>query len=695
VKEILIEIGTEEIPSGFLVDLMGHIGEDLGKVLGENLIVFGEVKTFLTPRRIALIVRNVGEKQRVEKLVIQGPPVRIAYNNGKPTKALESFLKKNSAELQDIKSVETPRGEYVAIEKVVGGRDVKEVLPGALKRFISSIKFPKSMRWNSTGVTFARPIRWIVALWGDEVLDLEYAGVRSGRLSRGHRFLGKDVEISSPEDYEKLLEREKVIVDVERRKSIILDELNKLASEVNGRINLSEKLLNEVTFLVEYPRVVRGRIEEKYLDLPPEVIITTAEHHQKYFTASDSNGKLLPYFFTVSNMPIEDMSEIVKGNERVLRSRLEDAEFFFREDLKTPLIDLLEKLKGVTYQRKLGSLYDKVMRIKDLSEAITEKLNWIGEREKIIRTALLSKCDLLTDMVYEFPELQGVMGKEYALRQGEDEDVAWGIYEHYLPRFAGDELPSRKTGIVVALADKIDTVVSGFVGGLKVTGGQDPFGLRRAAIGVITILIEKEIFLNLSELIEIPFERLMELAGKDKKVRGKEPEKIKEEIIDFFLVRFENILAERGIRKDIIRAVSSVEFSDPYLVFLKIKAINEFVEREDFRDLSIAYKRVLNILKGQTPAVNDFSEELLVEESERKLWEEFKKFQKSFSQSMEQLNFKKAMEEILLLKPFIDKFFDDVLVMSEDEKIRNNRLSLLYFISREFRKMADFSQIIS
>ncbi len=684
-KDLLLEIGTEEIPAGFLNELVEEIGEEFRSRLGDRLIKVNDVKVYATPRRIGILATGVNEKQEIRKILLQGPPVKVAYKDGEPTRALQSFLNKNGLTPEEIKEVDTPRGKYVAAEKTVGGGDVYPLLKDLIEEFIASIHFPKSMRWNSTGVTFARPIRWIVAMWGSDVIPVEYAGVKSNRVTRGHRFLSGSLEVEDPAGYEQLLLQGKVMADHNGRRELIKRELDRLAGEVGGTIPSNEDLLDEVTFLVEYPVVLRGNIDEKFLDLPDEVIITSAEHHQKYFTAVDPEGRLLPYFFTVSNMPIEDTSLIVRGNERVLKSRLEDAEFFFREDLKRPLESLIEKLKGVTYQKKLGSMYDKVMRDLEIGRFVTDDLGWSDQWQKIERTIKLCKCDLMTNMVYEFPELQGVMGKEYALRQGEDEDVAYGIFEHYLPRFADDVLPERRTGIVSSIADKLDTVVSGFAAGLKVTGGQDPFGLRRSAIGILQIVIKKELLLNLRKAMDVAFEAVSKQGIRSK---GKI-----EDVEEFFKVRFENILGEEGYRRDLVRAVIDEDFSRPYEALLKIRAIADFLEDERFRDLSIVYKRVVNILKKQKPDVEKFSEELFSEDGERTLWREFKEFEKTYESYLEKMEFGKAMESILGLKPAIDKFFDDVLVMAEDEKVRNNRLSLLFFISREFKKLADFSKI--
>ncbi len=684
-KDLLLEIGTEEIPAGFLNDLLIGIKEKFLVLLEENLIEVGEINVYATPRRISVLVENVAEKQKVKMVSIQGPPVKVAYKDGKPTRALESFLEKNSLTLENIKVIDTPRGEYVKADKEVGGKDVFPLLKELLEEFIKSIHFPKSMRWNATGVTFARPIRWLVALWGNEIIPLEYAGVKAGNITKGHRFLSGNVEIIAPVNYKELLLKNMVMVDQENRKSIIVNQLKELANKVEGKIPSNEELLSEVTYLVEYPVVLMGKINEKFLDLPDEVIITSAQHHQKYFTAVDQNGKLLPYFFTVSNMPVADTSLIVKGNERVLKSRLEDAEFFFREDLKKPLESLLEKLKGVTYQKKLGSVYDKIIRDLKIGQVIAEDLNWMNIWEKIERTIKLSKCDLLTNMVYEFPELQGIMGKEYALRQGEDNDIAIGIFEHYLPRFSDDRLPERKTGIVASIADKLDTVVSGFAVGLKISGGQDPFGLRRAAIGILQIILGKDLYLNLSRGIDAAIESVEEQGIKSKATA--------DDIEEFFKVRFENIVGEYGYRRDLVRAVIDEDFSKPVVALKKIKAIAEFLEDPSFKDLSVVYKRVLNILKNKEPDLEIFSPNLLIEQSERNLWEAFEDFKQVFEQYLEKMSFREAMESILHLKPVIDKFFDDVLVMAEDEKLRNNRLALLTFINMEIRKLADFSKI--
>ncbi len=684
-KDILLEIGTEEIPAGFLVDLLPEFKKKFESLLRDNLVKYKKVELFATPRRIVSIAWGV-EELREEKVVkIQGPPEKIAFKDGNPTKAYESFVKKNALSPEDVKKEKTARGIYLYAEKAIGGGEVKEILPELFKDYVFSMHFPKSMRWNESRVAFARPVRWIVALWGKELVHFDFAGVTSGRISQGHRFLGEEFEVKDAKDYLESIRREFVIIDGEERKRIILEELKNLSEEVKGTIPPNEELLNEVVYLVEYPEVLRGNIDKKFLNLPEEVIIISAQHHQKYFTAVDKNGRLLPYSFTVSNMPIDDTSEIIRGNERVLRSRLEDAEFFFREDLKIPLIELLEKLKDVTYQKKLGSIYDKVLRDIEIANYVIDNLGWNDIREKVERTLKLAKCDLLTDMVYEFPELQGVMGKEYAIRQGEDEEIAEGIWEHYLPRFAGDELPLHRTGIVASLSDKIDTVVSGFAAGLKITGAQDPFGLRRAAIGTILILLEKELLLSLSGTIKVAFTSLEN--------QGSRAKNDIQTVEKFFKVRFENILSDRGFRKDLIQAIIDENFDVPYEAFLKIVALSNFIQDRAFIDLSIVFKRVVNILRGQKPVIEKFSEGLLTEDTEKLLYDKFLKFKDEFESLMGKKEFILAMQRILQLKPVIDKFFDDVLVMTDDEKLRNNRLSLLQMISDTFRKLANFSKI--
>lgn len=684
-KELLLEIGTEEIPSSFVLMALKEIEENAKKLFETYRIGFSEIKALGTPRRLTLYMGQVEEKQRDFVTEVLGPAKRVAYDEkGNPTKAALGFARGQGVKVEELHIKATDRGEYVCVIKRKQGGETGTLLRKILPELITSLSFPKSMRWGETRLRFARPIHWILALFGGEVIDFQLEELRSGSLTYGHRFLKPQaIPVQNFSTYLQALREAYVIVDPNERRESIRKQLVEVASQLGGKPLEDEALLDTVTFLVEYPKVIWGQFNPSYLKLPRELLITTLREHQKYFSVVDSKGQLLPYFLVVSNMVARDMSIIRQGNERVLKARLADAEFFFHEDQKRSLETRLEDLKQVIFQEKLGTSYEKVQRFTQLAlylaSIIDESL-----KPLVARTAQLCKADLVTEMVKEFPNLQGIMGSEYARLSGEPEEVVKGILEHYRPRFAGDAIPESTSGALVSLADKLDTIVGCFGVNLIPTGSEDPYALRRQALGIIHIILGKEYSLSLNDLIS---QSLQLLQGK----LLRPPEEVKKEVLEFFKVRFINLLTSQGIRQDTIEAVLSVEFDDLVDSYKRILALAEFRNDPGFESLLIAFKRVINIIpKGFSGKVNP---NLFVHDEEKDLYQAVLKIKDLVTSAFAQKEYKKALAEISTLRSPVDRFFTGVLVMVEDPEIRANRLALLDTIADLFRGFADFSKL--
>jgi len=682
--ELFLELGTEEIPAGFIPRALNDMENLLRQELEQARVSYGEVRTFATPRRLAIAVADVSRVQQRQELEVTGPPARIAYDEqGQPTKAAIGFARTNGVEVTDLKIVQTDKGEYLGISKVIEGGNTNDHLPGMLTRVINKISFKKSMRWKDLDVRFARPVHWIVALYGGEVVPVTYGDLHSGCRSRGHRFMAPDeFVVTGVKDYQEKALQHHVIVDIAARRQLIEEQLQALADQLGGRINPDDDLLQEVTFLVESPQALAGSIEAHFLQLPPELLITSMREHQRYFTLVDKQDKLLPHFITVANTHAVDPTVVVAGNERVLKARLADAMFFWREDQKTPLVTRLDALKKVVYQAQLGTSFEKVERFGALAASLAEQ--FVPEALELTRrAALLAKCDLETAMVYEFPELQGVMGREYALLEGEDTRVATAIYEHYLPTQAGGVLPSDDVGAFVSIADKIDTICGCFSVGLIPTGTADPYALRRNAIGILSIILDRGYALSIPELIS------RSVALLDSK-RQRPAQEIVAEVVAFIRLRLVNQLAQQ-YPADVVDAVLSASFTAPVDALARIKALSTLKQRADFDLLSVAFKRVGNMVKQQVTAQIDSY--LLVEASEKDLYRQLLLVEKEVSVAVAQGDYVGALEAVARLRKPVDAFFDDVMVMVDDVPIRNNRLALLTAISALFSGIADFSRL--
>ena len=683
-KDLFLEIGCEEIPAGFIPKALADMELLMRRELESARLEFGEIVTLGTPRRLVLAVRALAERQPDAELTAMGPAKSVAYDKeGNPTKAAQGFARGQGVEVSALKLVATEKGEYLAAVKSEIGRETAELLTEMLPRLVAAIPFKKSMRWSDLEVRFARPIHWIVALFDGVVVPFSFGNIDSGSVSRGHRFMANST--FPVRDFAHYLEecgRHFVIPDPAQRKEIIRREIGRVAKLAGGNVLPDEGLLEQVTFLVEYPSAVAGTFSPDFLAVPREVLITSMREHQRYFSLVDDAGKLLPGFITINNTLTEDPSVVVKGNERVLRARLSDARFFFEEDKKVPLESRVEALKSVVYQAKLGTSYEKMERFRELAAYLAAGLN-PGVQEKVRKAATLCKADLVTGMVGEFPEVQGIMGREYALHEGYDREVANAIAEHYLPNQAGGELPASDIGAFVSLADKMDTICGCFSVGLIPTGSADPYALRRSALGIINIILEKGYRLKLNGFITASLDLL---AAKTSRPR----EEVQRDVLEFFRVRFLNLLADR-FPADVVDAVVAISFDDLVQASSKISALSEFRKREDFGPLAVAFKRVCNIVKEgvDTPV----AAELFEDPAEGALHQALQSVSGTVAGAVASGDYLAALSGIATLKEGVDLFFEKVMVMAEDERVRGNRLALLTGIARLFAQLADFSRL--
>ena len=685
-KELLLEIGTEEIPAGFVPQALTDLESLAKRELETSRIDFNGVRTLGTPRRLVLVIESVSENQRDEEIKKIGPSKQAAFDSkGNPTKAAIGFAKSQSVPVESLTIIQTEKEEYACAVKKESGKPTPELLSSLLPKWILSIPFQKSMKWADVAIHFARPIHWILALFGGEVVPFEVGNILSGKITYGHRFMHPGpIAVKDFESYLHETNGASVIVDPLKRKKKIEDEMIREGAGVSGRVLRDEDLLKEVNFLVEYPVALCGAFDSGFLSLPKEILIHSMKEHQRYFPVADDHGQLLPHFVCISNIQPKNREIVVKGNEKVLKARLSDAVFFFEDDLKVPLDKRVEQLKKVVFQAKLGTSYEKVMRFKQLALWMTERID-PGLRERVERASHLCKADLVTGMVGEFPKLQGIVGREYARLSKERPEVAEAIYEHYLPGFAGDRLPSGPVGDIVSVADKMDTIVGCFGVGLVPTGTADPFGLRRQALGIIRIILEKKYSLSLRGLVEESERQL-----KEKMERP--AEQVKEEVLDFFRVRYQNFLLDKEYPFDVTDAVLSVSFDELFDVQGRIDAIRKAREWKDFESIVVAFRRAMNILKGSPPK-REVNPSLFTEPAEQNLYQSFVKAKEKIGLHLNKRDYPAALMEMVQMKKPIDAFFDGVMVMVEDEKIRNNRLALLDEIGKLFLRIADFSKL--
>ncbi len=683
-SELLLEIGTEEIPARFLPPVMQEMAESLRKKLDQARIGVGEIVTWATPRRLALVAQEVaaGQSEAVQEII--GPPKAVAFDAaGNPTPAALGFAKNQGVSITDLVEVDTPRGIYLAVSKSAAGRTTAECLPEILPEFIMGLSFPKSMRWGALQESFARPIHWILALLNGQVVNFPLADVASGALTYGHRFLAPQaIEVRDAASYVEALKKAHVLVDPATRRAFLEQELAQAAAGVGGEVVPNPGLLEENTFLVEYPSVVVGSFDKKFLALPDEVLITSMREHQRYFSLRGKDGKLLNHFIAVNNTLTRNPAVVAQGHERVLRARLSDAMYFYEVDRKTPLENRVEALKGVTFHSALGTSYEKMERFRDLAVAMCRVAPNL--KDKVYRAATLAKADITTEMVGEFPSLQGVMGEKYSLLSGEGPQVATALFSHYLPRHADDILPGDLIGALVGLGDRLDTVCGFFGVGLNPTGTADPYGLRRHALAIIRILRAQQLHLDLPEIVWKSLELL-------KAKISRTPEETALEVLDFFQTRLQHLLLAEGFSQETVAAVLAAGWRDLVDAVDKVQALEEIRRSPDFPTLAVAFKRVINISRGAEAGEVD---ELLFEHPEEKqLWEAAMLMESEVAAALERRDYATVSRSLAELKGPVDAFFDKVLVMAEDERVRKNRLSLLARISASFLQMADFSKI--
>lgn len=682
-KTLLLEIGTEEVPAHVMPGILSQLKENAAKTFEELRIEYKNIKTLGTPRRSALLVEGLAEQQADLSKENRGPAVNIAFDaDGNPTKAAQGFARGQGVKPEELV---TKDGYVYAMVHEKGGQTV-DLLRETLKGLVDGLNFPNNMHWADLDYKFIRPLRWLVALYGQDVIDFEVANVKSGRTSRGHRFLSEgDFEIANAEDYVEACRKASIIVDQNERCEMIRQQIAEVAAANGGQAEVNEDLLEEVLYLVEYPTALCGKFDEKYLALPAEAVITPMRDHQRYFPVL-KDGQLLPLFITIRNGGKEHLETVQHGNERVLRARLEDAQFFFDEDRKKTLEQHGEKLKTVVFQDGLGTIYDKALRLEVLAGYIADAIG-ANEQDKkdAVRAAKLAKADLVTGMVTEFTELQGVMGREYALLDGETKAVAQAIDEHYMPRFAGDSQPASVAGRIVSLADKIDTIVGTFSRGLIPTGSQDPFALRRQALGIVNMLKEAQYHISLSQLVAKAME-LLKIADAGQQA------KLQNDVADFMKLRLKNVLADAGIRYDVVDAVF-VTVDDIYGVFLRAQAVNEAV-KQDMEKTIQAFVRTGNIARKAEDVQAAVEADLLAEQVEKDLYKAYEDASDKAEKEIAAQDYAGAIATLSQLAAPIDAFFDGVMVMDKDEKIKNNRLGLLKLVDNLICQVADFSKIV-
>lgn len=678
------------MPAGFVRPALEQLKANAVTGLKEARLESRRVLGFATPRRLALMVEGLGEHQWHDTSVLTGPPVKIAYDaGGAPTKAALGFARRAGVPVESLTTTRTPSGEYLQAEVHDGGRPAEEVLPGAIVSWIEGLSFPKNMVWSDAGFRFARPIRWLLAILGERPIRFEVAGVRSGRSTWGHRFLSGEIEVPSADRYVELLMDADVIVDQDERRRIIEEGLRREGTRLGGRAVDDERLLEEVTFLVELPTVVAGSFNPSHTSMPRDVVVTAMREHQRYFAVEREDGSLLPNFITVLNTGPQAVERSIKGNERVLEARLADARFYWDLDLSKSFEDLMEGLKGVGWHADFGTLFDKCKRLAVLASSMAER--WCPQqRQQIERAALLCKADLASDMVKdgkEFTGLQGAIGGEYAIRWGEPPEVAQAIREHYLPRFAGDVLPDSIGGAVVGIADRVDNIVGGFGAGKSPTGSEDPYGLRRAANGVIRLLLERELHVSMSGLFRLSGELMKDCLG-DKAGT------VLSDVLQFWVTRGDAYFAEQDVPYDIADAVLSVSFDDPVDSWKRCRALVRFRADESFPALVIGFKRAANILRDNEEGIGlRLNADELSHEAERGLLDAVGKASGLVQSALAATDYDKAIQTQLGLRPAIDKFFDDVLVMDKDPRVRATRLAILRRVHSLFLKTWDLSKI--
>lgn len=681
---LLIEIGTEEIPARFLPPALSDLREIAAKTFDEYRIGYNSIMSYATPRRLALIMTGVSSVQGDIIKEVFGPSKKVAFDEqGNPTKAAAGFANSVGISVSDLKIKIKGKAEYIAADIEEKGIETKAVLPEIAKKIILSLHFPKSMRWGNGALHFARPICWILAMFGPETVHFEIDGIKSSNITKGHRFLSPAIfQLKDINSYISLLENNFVVLDQEKRKNNIRKNIAALFSSPDIQPIIDEELLEIVAYIVEYPVPVLCSFNAEYLSLPKELLITVMKDHQKYFGVQDSSGNLMNYFVVISNTIAENAETIKIGAERVIKARFDDAKFYFQEDTAKPLAEKIEALNQVTFHDKLGSLHEKVKRVMDIAAFLSEKIS-PSLKDKVLRAVLLSKTDLITGVVREFPELQGIMGKYYATHDKEDSEVSTAIEEQYLPKNYGDRVPQTDAGALVSLADRIDNISSFFSIGLIPTGSEDPFALRRQSMGIISIIVEKGYDLNFTDIFGHALKNLQNLEAAEKTLKN---------IIGFMEQRMEFILSSSGYEQDIIKSIISLSsVQSPKLITARLDSLQELKKEDAFRDFLLAVKRVNNITP-KTP-LTPVNTGLFVQEEEKNLYSTFIDLKHECIPLIDNNKFSEGISVFFQLTPYINTFFDKVMVMDKQEEIRTNRLALLKSIWETLSLITDFSKI--
>ena len=703
-RDFLVEIGTEELPPKSLLTLASAFADGIGKGLTDAGLTHKGMEHFATPRRLAVRVRRLIEQQPDRPLERRGPPLKAAFDaQGAPTQAAIAFAKSCGAEVSALEKLETPKGVWTVFRGTESGARTIDLLPGVVQAALDALPIARRMRWGSGDAQFVRPVHWVLMLFGKDVVAAQIMGVPSSNMTYGHRFMApRGLRISNPAAYVKTLhQRGKVLVDIHARRESIRQGAAAAAQRLGGQAVIADGLLDEVTALVEWPVPLAGRFEVKFLALPPEVLIATMQDHQRYFPMRDADGRLMPWFVTVSNIESTDPAQVIAGNERVVRPRLSDAAFFWATDRKNRLEDHCEALRKVTFQNQLGSLHDKTHRVRALAIEIANAIG--GDPVMADRAAQLSKCDLLTMMVGEFPELQGLMGRYYAHHDGEAEDVCEAQQEQYLPRFAGDSLPATRTGMAVSLADKLDTISGIFAIGQKPSGTRDPFGLRRAALGLLRIAIERRLDLDLRSLIVQAVEwaraDIARVAADHGRMVGVlDATKLHDEVYDYIFDRLRAYYLEGnpgfGVTSEMYDAVLATRPGSPLDFDSRLRALAQFLSLPDAASLAAANKRIANILRKAAEPVGDHvDEELLRDPAEQVLWEQVAAMARLVEPKFAAHEYTAALRMLAALRKAVDDFFESVMVMAEDAALRRNRLALLKRMQGLFMHVADLSRL--
>jgi len=686
-RDFLLEIGVEEMPSAFMGRSLDDFKNIAAQKLNEQRINYKAIDTLGTPRRLVLHIKGMEEKQADALIENKGPKKSSAFDKeGLPSKAAMGFARNQGMEVADLEIRELAGVEYVfAVKKEIGGQ-TEELLPGILLNIINSLSFPKSMRWGYYHTRFARPIRWLMAIYGEKMIDLQVENIMSSNFTLGHRFLSPEpIEVENIDGYFAALQDHYVIVDQKKRKEMIWQQVQEVASQAGGRAMVNDDLLNEVTFLLEYPTAFYGEFSASYLDVPPEVLTTSMIEHQRYFPVFDNLDKLLPGFIGVRNGTDYRLDLVKAGNERVLKARLEDALFFWNEDTGKELSELVPGLKNVLFHERLGSVLDKVERLRELAVYIGRE-NGLSTPEKLDRAAYLCKADLLSNMVYEFPELQGIMGRYYAMKGKEDSEVAEAILEHYLPRFAGDGLPSSETGTALSLAEKICNLTAFFAIGIKPSGSQDPYALRRQALGIVNVIIDLKLKMDLRKLIAQAYQGLLNLKP------DKSQEETVSELMDFILQRMRGVMLDRGLSYDVIDAVLYKSGSDLNQIILRAEAVREFKTSPSWDDFQVVFNRSYNLSKKWDS--DKVQVEVMQDASEKTLYESYLRLKPEVEKAVEEKRFIEVLELLAGMRKDIDRFFDAVMVMVEDEELKAVRLGMLKAIAGLCSRLADFSKVM-